>query len=110
MVSAGFELTPADLDTAATGIEQATADLAGRLDAARSTVEGAGNPWGADEQGSVFGQLYTAVASSLLDTAQTHHDQLDYASRSLHAWSQSATQTDTGAQQRFAALEQGLTA
>ncbi len=99
----GFEITPATLTTASSALQDVEADLREKISGVMSTVTD-GNPWGGDEQGSIFGALYTAVVSHAIETVSSHADQLDYAAVSLHDWADTHQQNDTAVQARFQAL------
>lgn len=80
--------------------EQMGSELAGW----QSTVTGSGNPWGGDEQGSLFGQLYTAVLGTALETLSSYVDQVGYAGFALMQHARADVQTDNAAAAGFHAL------
>jgi hypothetical protein len=80
--------------------EQMGSELAG----VRATVTGSGNPWGGDEQGSLFGQLYTAALGTALETLSSYVDQVGYAGFALMQHARADLLTDDDAAARFHAL------
>lgn len=73
-----------------------------------NTVQGAGNPWGADEQGSVFGQLYQVVLGKAFQSITSHVQQVDYAGRALSAQAEGYNQIETGTTQQLDTLRAAM--
>lgn len=73
-----------------------------------NTVQGAGNPWGADEQGSLFGQLYQAVLGQAFTSIASHVQQVGYAGQALGAQAAGYAQVETGTTQQLDSLRASM--
>ena len=74
----GIHIDPDVLRTAGAQLDAAAGDFGSQLGQLQSTVT-SDNPWGADEAGSAFGLLYTAVLGHAVEamastTASTRSD------------------------------------
>jgi len=63
----GFEVEPALLRTGGDEVIGAAARFIGQLESFEAQMDGYGEPWGADEVGSLIGAAYTAVSAWVLD-------------------------------------------
>jgi len=61
---ADFEIHPESLRTASAGMQRCSDELLTALETLKARITGAGSPWGADDSGSIFGDLYTACTRS----------------------------------------------
>lgn len=108
MSGAGFELDPDLLKRTAVEVDGVRARLVQATSALRAGVDGTGNPWGADAQGSAFAQVYSDVLTHAFDVMATHADQLDYASRSLTLSAEDHEQNDDNVRALFESMGEGL--
>ncbi|MFF5176511.1 hypothetical protein ACFY2Q_00590 [Micromonospora sp. NPDC000316] len=72
----GIEVDLAALRAAADGLAATGQQFGAAVSGLESTVNGAGNPWGADEAGSLFGAAYVEVLTHALDVFRSMGDQL----------------------------------
>ena len=70
--------------------------MATGLQGLQSTIQGNGNPWGADEQGSMFGQIYQLVLGKAFEAIVSHVQQVGYAGQALAAQASGYDQVETG--------------
>jgi len=103
MTSGELLFDGAALMSAAQEINAAGESLATDLDGLSSTVSGSGNPWGADEPGSAFGQAYALVLGHALETLGSHVQLLATAAQGLVAWAETTTAAE---QANTAGIEQ----
>jgi hypothetical protein len=83
---------------------QLAEQMASELGQLQATVTGSGNPWGGDEQGTVFAQVYGLVLGKALQALGSYVDQVGYAGYGLMREAQAYGQTDAGSQARFNAI------
>jgi len=81
----GYDIKPATLNAAGGQFSAAGDQVANGLSAIRDTVSGDGNPWGSDEPGTIFGQLYVAAMSKALEVIGEYAQQLQQAGEALTA-------------------------
>jgi hypothetical protein len=67
--------------------------MAEGLQTLQTTVT-SGNPWGQDEQGSLFGLAYTEVLQHAIDVYDSHVDMLMTAAGNLTDWGQQLRDTE----------------
>jgi hypothetical protein len=79
-------------------------DMSSGLQGLQSTIQGDGNPWGADEQGSIFGQVYQLVLGKAFEAVVSHIQQVDYAGHALAAQASGYDQVETGNTQQLRAI------
>jgi hypothetical protein len=77
-------------------LSQVAEQMATGLQGLQSTIQGDGNPWGSDEQGSIFGQLYELVLGKAFEAIVSHVQQVGYAGRALAAQASGYDQVETG--------------
>ncbi|MET8354310.1 MULTISPECIES: WXG100 family type VII secretion target [unclassified Micromonospora] len=63
----GFEVDPALLRSGGDAVIGVAQGFIGELESFESQMQGFGEPWGADDIGSLIGVAYTAVAAWVLD-------------------------------------------
>jgi hypothetical protein len=81
------EVDPAQLAKSARALSVSADDMAAQLADLKATVT-AGNPWGQDEQGSLFGLAYGEVLQQAIEVYDSHVDQLMYAAENLATWAE----------------------
>ncbi|WP_147252679.1 hypothetical protein [Micromonospora endolithica] len=94
---------PAVLAGSAQAIAGAAVELEDGLRALDATVT-SGNPWGADEPGSLFGAAYTEVLSHALQTYDSHVQQLLGAAEGLADWAGQVVEADQRSEELFRSL------
>ena len=82
-------------------------DMASGLTDLQNTIQGDGNPWGSDEQGSIFGQLYQVVLGKAFESIVSHVQQVGYAGQALTAQATAYDQVETGNAQALSSLRMG---
>ena len=102
-----MHVVPETMSTAATSLTQTAQELVTSVNGLAATINGAGNPWGADEQGSIFGQLYTAVLGKAFESIASHVEQVGYAGAALSQQAATYTEVETGAATQFRAMQGG---
>ena len=101
-----MRVSPQSLMTAAQQIARCAQDFGNEVNSLNSTVT-TGNPWGQDEQGSLFGALYVAVLNHALEAYGSHVDQLGVAAKGLAGWAIRMEQTEEDLHRRIAAVGGG---
>lgn len=96
----GFEVSPQTLTAASSALTTPLSDLRQKVTDISSTTT-SGNPWGADEPGSIFGGLYTAVVNHAIETVGSHADLVQYAQENLRGWAADHEQNDAAVEARF---------
>jgi hypothetical protein len=79
-------------------------DMASGLSGLQGTVQGDGNPWGSDEQGSLFGVAYQLVLGKAFEAITSHVEQVGYAGQALVAQAGGYDQVETGTSQQLRTL------
>ena len=102
-----MHVIPETMSAAAATITQTAQDLVTSVNGLAATINGAGNPWGADEQGSIFGQLYTAVLGKAFDSIASHVEQVGYAGAALTQQAATYSEVESGAATQFRAMQAG---
>lgn len=105
-MSAGFRVDPDDLRSASAGIGSCAERLADAVQRLQVTVT-SGNPWGADEPGSVFGAAYGAVLGHALEVYASHVGQLGSAAERLGVWAGTVQDADAAAARSANAITRG---
>jgi hypothetical protein len=77
-------------------LSQVAEEMSTGLQGLQSTIQGDGNPWGTDEQGSIFGQLYQLVLGKAFEAIVSHVQQVGYAGQALAAQASGYDQVETG--------------
>ena len=85
-------------------LSQVAEEMATGLQGLQSTIQGDGNPWGSDEQGSIFGQLYQLVLGKAFEAIVSHVQQVGYAGQALAAQASGYAQVETGNSQQLRQL------
>ena len=79
-------------------------DMSTGLQGLQNTVQGDGNPWGSDEQGSLFGQVYQLVLGKAFEAIASHVQQVGYAGQGLAAQASGYDRVETGNSQQLRAI------
>jgi len=104
-MTSGIDVTPEVLSNSAQTITSSAQAMQGQLTQLQTTVT-TGNPWGSDEQGSIFGGLYGFVLGHALETLGSHLELLGAAGQGLDAWSQQMAGVEQQTTEQFTALGQ----
>lgn len=76
-------------------------DLAEGLTGLQKTV-GTEHPWGDDEPGNAFGELYSDVLQHAIDALGSHSGQLVTAAERLAAWAAQSTENEQAGAEKLA--------
>ncbi len=98
-----IRVDPEKLAGTARAIGQCAEDLDTSLQSLQATIT-TDNPWGHDEQGSLFGLAYLEVLSHALDVLGSHAGQLGYAAEGLYDWALGAARNDQLAGDQLTAI------
>lgn len=104
-MTGGIEVDVAALRSAAQTIGGTGERLDGQVQQLQATVTGSGNPWGADEPGSVFGMAYVEVVQHALDVYASMAEQLLDVAGKLATGADNHEFTDVGAADLFTRME-----
>ena len=99
-------VTPETMAQDGQSLIQVAQDMSTGLSGLQSTVQGDGNPWGSDEQGSLFGSAYQLVLGNAFTAIASHVDQVSYAGQALVAQAGGYDQVETGTSQQLRSLAQ----
>lgn len=99
-----LEVDPEALVRAGVSLGQLAEEMASGLSRLQATVSGSDNPWGGDEQGTLFAQLYALVLGKALESLASYVDQIGYAGAGLVEQARADVQTDTASAERFRSL------
>jgi hypothetical protein len=97
-------VTPEAMLADGQAMSQVADDMASGLQGLQSSIQGDGDPWGSDEQGSIFGQLYQLVLGKAFDAIVSHVQQVGYAGQALAAQAGGYDQVETGNSQQLRQL------
>jgi hypothetical protein len=98
VVSAGqIDIDPESLATAGSGLARIAERMAESAEQLENAVTGSGNPWGADETGTLFSGVYTVVLTQAMDALGSYVEQVGYAAMSLTLQARELVETDTSA-------------
>ncbi|MEH1026647.1 WXG100 family type VII secretion target [Micromonospora profundi] len=101
----GIEVDLDALRAAADSLAATGQQLGAAVSGLESTVNGAGNPWGADEAGSLFGAVYVEVLTHALDVFRSMGDQLLETSANLDQSADAYEAIDTANSELFTRME-----
>jgi len=109
MVSAGgLEIRPESLQAAGSSLARTAEQMADEVTGLQSTVTGSGNPWGADETGTMFAGIYNLVLDHTLEALGSYVEQVGYAAAALTTQAQEMVATDQAAAGRVTDAGGGL--
>jgi ABC-type transporter Mla subunit MlaD len=103
VTGAGFRIDPPTLAAAGQAVAGCAQELGQALQGLQATVT-SGNPWGADEPGTLFGAAYTEALGHALQVYASHAEQLGYAAEGLATWARTVTETDQAESARISAI------
>lgn len=103
---AGIAINPDTLAQAAQGVGAATQDVGTQLTALQATLT-SHSPWGADEQGTIFGSVYCAVLGHALEAMGSHYEKLGEGANGLAAWGQQMAVTEHGVNRSIHSVGRG---
>lgn len=101
----GIEVDLDALRAAADSLAATGQQLGAEVSGLESTVNGAGNPWGADEAGSLFGAAYVEVLTHALDVYRSMADQLLEAAANLDQGADAHEATENANAELFTRME-----
>jgi hypothetical protein len=91
-----------------TQLTRLAGEMASELRQLQATVTGSGNPWGADQQGDMFAQLYGAVLGKALEALGSYVEQVGHAGAGLTRQAESYLHTEGSNTDGMAALHAGM--
>ena len=94
MSSGQNDIRPESLQAAAAGLARTAQGMADGLTDLQATINGAGNPWGNDETGTLFSAIYTQTLTSGLDALGSYVEQVGYAAAGLLRQAQELVSSD----------------
>jgi hypothetical protein len=97
MVSGSIDIDPQSLVRAGSTLASVTEQMATALQQLQSTVTGSGNPWGGDEQGTLFAGIYGAVLGHALESIDSYVEQMGYAAVGLSQQAHAIVHVDNAA-------------
>jgi hypothetical protein len=97
-------VTPEAMLADGQALSQVAEDMSSGLSGLQSTIQGAGNPWGSDEQGSIFGQVYQFVLGKAFEAIASHVQQVGYAGQALAAQAGGYDQVESGNSEQLRGL------
>ncbi len=102
-----FQISPESLQAASRGMRRCAEDFAAAVERLRGRVLGAGNPWGADEFGTLFGAAYTECTTLGLRALDHLAGQLGDVAEALGRMGANTQGTDEANAAGFRRLEGG---
>ncbi len=108
MASGQFRIRPESLIGASEQFQRSSDELAQAVQTLQSNVLGAGSPWGHDEMGSVFAEVYTECSGMGLQAMQHLADQLASIAEGLQQMGQNVESADQAGQNAFDQIRSGL--
>lgn len=103
MSGAGFRIDPQALAGAGGSVASCAQELGQALQGLQASIT-SGNPWGADEPGSLFGAAYAEVLGHALEVYASHVQQLADAAEGLATWAGTVAETDQALSARISAI------
>jgi hypothetical protein len=100
-VSGRVDIDPESLAQAGSRLATVAEEMATQLQQLQTAVTGSGNPWGGDEQGTLFAGLYSAVLGHAMESLASHVEQVGYAAAGLAQQARADVQADTAAATRI---------
>jgi hypothetical protein len=89
-----LNVDPEHLRRSASGIRSSAQDLRSKLRAFQQTLTGRGEPWGADDVGSIIGILYQGAAGLAFDCLDDNISGLESHAEGVHAMAATYFQSD----------------
>lgn len=100
-------VTPETMQADGQALAALAEDMATGLTNLQNTIQGDGNPWGADEQGTIFAGIYQLVLGKAFESIVSHVQQVGYAGQALGAQATAYEQVETGNAQAFGSMRIG---
>jgi uncharacterized protein YukE len=101
---ASIEISPDALRGSGDQVRDVATRLAQELAALRADLEGFGQPWGADDIGSLIGAAYTEIAAYAMESYQSAQEELDSIGTDVSTMADRYAQTEEATSARFRAL------
>ncbi|HEY3631744.1 MAG TPA: hypothetical protein VGL21_12625 [Jatrophihabitantaceae bacterium] len=92
----GFDVTPESLTGAGTHLTELGQQMMTGLQGLLDTVTGSGNPWGGDEQGTLFAGIYGLVLGKAIEAIGSHVQQVGQAGAGLTQQAELMSKTEQG--------------
>lgn len=92
----GMDVTPDSLSSAGAHLTELGQQLMSGLQDLQNTVTGSGNPWGGDEQGTLFAGLYGLVLGKAIEAIGSHVQQVGQAGAGLTQQAELMSKTEQG--------------
>ena len=100
-MTAAFDVSPSSLAAASQRMQRCGEELATAAQALRVRLLGAGSPWGHDEAGTMFGQLYTECTGLGLESLAHLGELLGSIAMDLGQMSENMQATDQAKASQF---------
>jgi hypothetical protein len=94
VTAGGFHVETDSLREVGAHLSRLAEQMVAGLDDLHATVTGSGNPWGGDEQGTIFAQLYGAVLTKAIEALDSQVQQVAYAGAGLTRQAETYEQTE----------------
>lgn len=103
-----LDVKPESLQGAGSHLTTLAQDMITGLQQLQSTVTGSGNPWGGDEQGSLFAGLYGLVLGKAMEAIGSHVQQVGQAGVGLTQQAELMSRTEQGNTQMSQSLNKSI--
>jgi uncharacterized protein YukE len=80
----GFQVDPGSLRTSAEGLDDVVDRFADALERFETTIAAFGQPWGADDIGTVIGELYLGIHDLAMSCFESNGELLGQFAHGLH--------------------------
>lgn len=97
MTGGVVHIDPQSLAKAGSALATIADTMASELQQLESAVTGSGNPWGADETGTIFSAIYMKVLSHAMDSLASYVEQIGYAGAGLARHARAHAEHDAAA-------------
>jgi hypothetical protein len=102
------DITPESLQGAGSHLTELAQQMMTGLQGLQNTVTGSGNPWGGDEQGTLFSGLYGLVLGKAMEAIGSHVQQVGQAGVGLTQHAGIMTQVEQGNTQQNQSLHDAI--
>jgi len=92
----GIDVTPESLNSAGSHLTELGQQMMNGLQDLQNTVTGSGNPWGGDEQGTLFAGIYAMVLGKAIEAIGSHVQQVGQAGAGLAQQAELMSKTEQG--------------
>jgi len=107
-VGGTVDITPESLQGAGSHLTGLAQQMMTGLQGLQSTVTGSGNPWGGDEQGTLFSGLYGLVLGKAMESIGSHVQQVGQAGVGLTQHGGMMSQTEDATTKQNDSLRQSM--